>query len=172
MTLVRAQLAGAKSSLAFNVISRTANKAAAYSAAWSSAYLGVGVDHDRQLLAKVRTRACTHAHALAHAHAHAHAHARRLALTHTRAHMHACMPKVRTRAAHARARLYALELRRSIRAAAHAHARRSCAPACMPLTELRRLSLGAPDPPEIAPRELARPPPPRRHDSFSRELAR
>ena len=52
-----AQLAGAKSSLAFNVISRTANKASAYSAAWTSAYLGVGVDHDRQLLAKVRTLA-------------------------------------------------------------------------------------------------------------------
>ena len=70
MTLVRAQLAGAKSSLAFNVISRTANKAAAYSAAWSSAYLGVGVDHDRQLLAKVRTRACTHAHARTHVRKH------------------------------------------------------------------------------------------------------
>ena len=55
----RAQLAGAKSSLAFNVISRTANKASAYSAAWTSAYLGVAVDHDRQLLAKVRRAVAT-----------------------------------------------------------------------------------------------------------------
>ena len=47
------QLAGAKSSLAYAVISRTSTKSSAFSAAWSSAYLGLGADHGAWLLTQV-----------------------------------------------------------------------------------------------------------------------
>ena len=47
------QLAGAKSSLAYNIISRTSTKSSVVNSAWSSAYLGVEANYDRWLLAQV-----------------------------------------------------------------------------------------------------------------------
>ena len=47
------QLAGAKSSLAYSIISRTATKSSAFSSAWTSSYIGTPIDHGRWLLAQV-----------------------------------------------------------------------------------------------------------------------
>ena len=53
LSISEVQLAGAKSSLAYAIISRTSTKSSAFSAAWSSAYLELGADHGQRMLAQV-----------------------------------------------------------------------------------------------------------------------